>query len=238
MRHFVMLTPIIALAACGSHADAADDSAQTTRNFPVGAFSAVELSGSDNVHVVSGKQDSVSATGPSGVLDRLDIHVEGNRLKITRKRSGWNMNWGRSRGAVITVTTPGIDAAALAGSGNLTVDRAGGTAFKGSLAGSGKLLLSDVRVTDLTLDLAGSGDLSASGATQNANLSVGGSGDIAAENLVSQTAKISLSGSGNVQTSAKTSATISIAGSGNVTVKGTTNCQISKVGSGDARCLP
>jgi hypothetical protein len=235
MHHPVLLAPVVMLAAYGSHAQAANDG---PRNFPVSEFRSVELAGSDDVHVVRGNRVSVTATGPSEVLDRLDIHVEGNSLKISRKRTGWSMGWGSGRGAVITVTTPGISAAKLAGSGNLTVDHVAGAAFKGDVAGSGKMLLGDVRVPSLTLSLAGSGDLSAAGVARYAELSIGGSGHIAAANLVSQVAKISLSGSGNAQVGARERATISIAGSGNVTVKGTTNCQISKVGSGGARCLP
>jgi hypothetical protein len=238
MRRLVLLAPVFVLASCGSHADAEGHGPQTTRSFPVGAFSSVELAGSDDVRVVRGPQASVTATGPSNVLDRLDIHVEGSQLKISRKSSGWHLGSISSRGAVITVTTPGIDAAALAGSGNLNVDRATGNAFKGSLAGSGNFRIGDVRVFNLTLELAGSGDLTAAGETQNAALNLGGSGNIAAANLVSQTAKIAVGGSGDVELAAKTSATISVAGSGNVKVKGTTNCQISKIGSGDVRCLP
>ncbi|MDB5701646.1 MAG: hypothetical protein JWL66_1845 [Sphingomonadales bacterium] len=235
MRYPVLLAPLVLLAAYGSHAEAANEG---PRNFPVPGFSAVELAGSDNVHVARGNQVRVTATGPSEVLDRLDIHVEGDRLKISRKRSGWHMGWSSSRGAVITVITPGISAATLAGSGNMLVDYVGGTAFRGNVAGSGKLLLANVRVPTLTLDLAGSGDLSAAGVTRDVSLSIGGSGNIRAANLTGQVARISLSGSGNAQVGARVRAAISIAGSGNVTVKGTTNCQISKVGSGDARCVP
>jgi hypothetical protein len=239
MRHFVILAPALAIAACGSNASAAhDDGSQITRNFPVGSFRAVELAGSDNVHVVRGDRVDVVASGPASVIDRLDIRVEGNTLKINRKHGGWTMNWGSSRGAVVTVTTPGIDAAALVGSGNLTVDHVSGGSFKGSLAGSGKLILADVRVTNVALNLAGSGDLSASGVVQNAKMAVGGSGNLSAAGLVSQTVDISVSGSGNAQGAARGHASLSIAGSGNITVKGTTNCAISKTGSGDARCLP
>jgi hypothetical protein len=238
MRHLILLTPILTLAACGSHANAAGNGPQTTRNFSVGAFQSVELAGSDDVHVVSGKQASVVAFGPSAVLDRLDIHIEGGALKISRKRSGWHMGWSTSRGAVVTVTTSGIDAAALAGSGNLTVERVTRDSFKGSVAGSGELRLGEVHAAKLTLDVGGSGNISASGTASDASLFIGGSGDIVAPNLVTQTARVSVGGSGNAQLTARTSATISLAGSGNVTVKGTTNCQISKVGSGDARCLP
>lgn len=239
MRYLVVLAPALFIAACGSSANAArDDGPQTTRRFPVGAFRSVELAGSDDVHVVPGNRQGVTASGPAGVLDRLDIRVEGGSLKISRRKSGWSMSWGSSRGAVITVTTPGINAAALAGSGNMRIDQVSGGAFRGSLAGSGKLIMPSVRVGTLALNLAGSGDISAAGSAQNAKLSVGGSGNLIAPRLVSQTADISVSGSGSAQTAARGRASLSVAGSGNITVRGTTNCAISKVGSGDARCIP
>lgn len=233
MRHLFLFAPL-ALAACGSNAGAGS---QTTRSFPVGAFTGVELAGSDDVRVVSGSTPGVVATGPSDILDRLDIHVEGDRLKISRKHRSWTMGWGGShKGAIITVTTPGINVATLTGSGNLSVDRVSGNSFKGSLVGSGNLILAKVRVTQLALELAGSGNLGASGTATDARLDVGGSGAISALDLISQNANVSVGGSGDVQITAREGAKISVAGSGNVTVKGTTNCQVSKVGSGDASC--
>jgi hypothetical protein len=233
------LTAVVATAICASSASAArDDGPQTTRSFPVGSFRSVELAGSDDVHVVRGNRQGVTASGPSGVLDRLDIRVENGALKINRRRSGWTMSWGSSRGAVVTVTTPGIEAAALAGSGNMRIDQISGGAFKGSVAGSGKLILPSVRVGTVALNLAGSGNINAAGAVRSARLSVGGSGDLIAPGLVSQTADVSVNGSGSAQVVARGRASLSLAGSGDIMVRGTTNCAISKAGSGDARCIP
>jgi len=239
MRKLFLFTPLIVLAACGtSNGASRGDGPATTRSFAVGAFDSVELAGSDSVRVVTGAKAGVVASGPAAVLDKLDIRVEGNTLTIGRHRKGWRMGFDKSPGATITVTTPGIKAAAVAGSGDMTIDRAVGDAFAGSLAGSGNLDIANVLVRDIAFEIAGSGDLRAAGKAQAATLEIAGSGNIDADRLVSQTADISIAGSGNARVTAKGSAKISIAGSGDATVKGTGNCTVSKVGSGDGRCEP
>jgi len=227
-----------ALVACSGNSATSGSGAPLSRSFAVGPFDSVELQGSDNVRVVTGTAADVAANGSSEILDKLDIRVEGRTLKIGRKPMGWQFSWGSSSGATITVTTPGIVAATVSGSGDMSVDRATGDRFKGTVAGSGALDLADLRVRDAALSLAGSGDLRAVGSAQTASLSVSGSGDIDAERLVSQTVDASLSGSGNLRATAKVSAKVSLAGSGDAQISGTNACAISKVGSGSARCTP
>jgi Putative auto-transporter adhesin, head GIN domain len=237
MRHALIALPLLALAACGAaNSESRDRGPDGTRSFAVGAFDAVSLEGSDDVHIVRGAAMSVVANGTPAVLDKLDIRVEGSTLKVGRKRSNWSMSWQSDRGATITVTVPAITAAAVAGSGDMSVDTVNGDAFTAAVAGSGALRLASVAVKRAKLSVAGSGDLMAIGTADDSSLSTAGSGDIDAIRLASRRITASAVGSGNIQASASESATISIAGSGDVAVRGTEKCVISKIGSGDASC--
>ncbi len=222
------------LAACSGSVAAPGGGVVTTRTFPVGGFDAVALQGADNVKVVTGPTVGVVASGPSEQIDKLDIRVEGAALKVGRKREYWSMNWGK--GVTVTVMTPDIVKAAVAGSGNMSVDRVRGDKFEGAIGGSGDLDLADVQVASVTLSLAGSGDVRVTGTAQSAALSVAGSGNIDAAKLASQTADISIAGSGNVQASASKSAKMSLIGSGDARVKGTTDCAVASIGPGKGRC--
>jgi Putative auto-transporter adhesin, head GIN domain len=239
MRTTIGLVGLLALGACsGSDAATGVSGPAGTRTYAVSAFDAVSLAGSDNVRVVRGPAASVSASGPAKELDRLDIRVDGSTLKIGRKRESWGMNWSGGPGVTVTVTTPGINRAAIGGSGDMTIDKVSGERFEGSIGGSGDLELADAQVTRAELSLAGSGNIRIAGRATNAEMSIAGSGDIAAERLASQTAEISVAGSGNVRAAATGKAKISLVGSGDVTVKGTKDCEVSKIGSGEARCEP
>ncbi|MBA3896937.1 MAG: DUF2807 domain-containing protein, partial [Sphingomonadaceae bacterium] len=219
-----------------------DNGPVETRAFAASGFDAVTLAGPDNVRVVRGAAAGISATGPQAVLDRLDIHVEGSTLKVGRKREGlggmWHFDWkeGGRNHATVTVTMPAIRGAAVAGSGDMIVDKADGDAFGASVAGSGSLTLASLAVARAKLDIAGSGNLVAVGSAPDAEASIAGSGDIDASRLTSDHASISIAGSGNVQVHARQSAEVSIIGSGDAIVTGTDNCKVSKMGSGSARC--
>ncbi len=227
------------LGACsGSDASTTDSGLQGTRSFAVGTFDAVALQGSDNVKVVTGATAGVVATGPADQLAKLEITVEGSTLKIGRKRETMGVSWSSGPGVIVTVTTPGIKAASIAGSGDMSVDRARGDSFKGSIGGAGDLDIADINVLRAAFSVAGSGNLRATGKTANADFSLAGSGDIDAAELAGETAEIAITGSGDVRAAASKAAKISLVGAGDVDVKGTSDCTISKVGSGEARCTP
>lgn len=236
MRHILLAFPALMLSSCG-HAESGS-SATGSRSFDLVGFEQVALRGSDDVHVVTGKSFSVSATGPQSELDQLEIEVDGDTLKVGRKStSPWHIGWSRdSKGVVVTVTMPSIRGARLAGSGDMTVEGATADVFKGSLAGSGDLKLGNVQAKAVELNLAGSGDIEVSGKTGLVKISGAGSGDVRAKALEAETADISLAGSGSVGARATGDASVSILGSGDVEISGTNKCKTSKLGSGSVTC--
>lgn len=239
MRFVLVAFPAILLASCG-HAEsgAASSSATSSRTFAVANFDKVALRGSDDVEVVVGKDFSVSATGPSDELDRLEILVDDGVLKIGRKSgSSWHIGWSQKANEVkVRVVMPAIQGASLAGSGDLTIDNATSESFKVSLAGSGNLKIGKLQAKSADLSLAGSGDIAIAGKVGTLEISGAGSGNVAARALEAETADISLAGSGNVEARATGSASVSVMGSGDVTITGTDNCKTSRLGSGSVSC--
>ncbi|MFM2099491.1 MAG: hypothetical protein RLZZ366_1030, partial [Pseudomonadota bacterium] len=63
-------------------------------------------------------------------------------------------------------------------------------------------------------------------------------GDINTKQLRTSLLDISLAGSGDIAAHADTSANISLIGSGDVNIQGDAKCTISKIGSGDIVCTP
>jgi hypothetical protein len=237
MRKTLIAFPLLALAGCGTaNSESRDRGPDGRRSFAVSGFESVSLEGSDNVRIVRGPKISVIATGPQRVLDLLNIRVEKNTLKIDRKPG--RTNWLRRdyRGATITITMPSITAAGVAGSGDMTVDRADGPSFGAAVEGSGNLKVASIAVTRAQLAAEGSGDLTISGTARDSAMAAEGSGNIDARGLVSQQATIAVEGSGDIAATVRQRATIAVEGSGNVDVTGTDNCAIVKNGSGSARC--
>lgn len=241
MRGLLAVSAMALLAACGvgnakEGKVAAMSGTGSTRSFDAHGFDRVELRGSDNVIVRVGGPESVTATGPQEVLDRLEIRVVNGELQVGRKNH-YGIEWGSHGHATVTVTLPRLAGASVAGSGNMEVDRAQAPSFAASLAGSGDLRIGSLTAERASLDIAGSGDVTIGGGqAKSFDVDVVGSGDLDAGGFRSDTAKISIAGSGNVKAGVESEADISVMGSGDVDITGRARCRVSKMGSGDVHC--
>ena len=250
MRHPVFLAAFLAatipLSACGySVFDAAEDvqgndnglangKAITTQTAATASFSKANTVGPDDVNFVTGDSFSIKAEGDAEAIKLLRYTVKDGTIIIGRSKTGW---WSSDSDKVtVTITGPLLTEAALAGSGNFKADTMTGDVMMVGIAGSGDAMISKVSGKELGGKIAGSGSVALSGAVDDADFAVLGSGNIDAAKLVSATAKISIAGSGDIRANATKTADVSIAGSGDVTVSGGAKCSKSVVGSGKVTC--
>lgn len=238
MRTFILLAAAsMSLAACGrSSAEAPGPDIQ--RDYKVGAFDKIEVAGPFEVTITTGGKPSVRASGPSNLLEKMEVVVEGGVLKIRpeKRNSMFNWNFGRDGTATVAVSVPMLSEAAIAGSGGIAIDKVRGASFKGEIAGSGDLRLAAVDAGSVELSIAGSGGVTAAGKAKTVTYEIAGSGDIDAKALVAETARVSIAGSGNVGANATGTASIEMIGSGNVNLTGGAKCTTDKAGSGEVNC--
>lgn len=224
------------IAACNNFAGASTpiraSGSNADRNYQVASFERVSLAAPYQVNLTVGGQPSVSAQGDSALLEKTEILVENGRL-IIRLQHGHN--WSGASGT-INVTAPALNAADIAGSGDIRVSPFQTQRFAGSVAGSGNLSLERLQADEARFNIAGSGDVSATGTARDTAIDIAGSGNARLSALQAQSAQISIAGSGNAELNATGTAAISIAGSGNASVSGGARCQVSRVGSGNANC--
>ena len=234
----LILASALAIAACSmagaERGEDKDPGPMSQRSFDLTGFSSVSLGGPHDVVVTVGPAFSVRAEGPSNVLDRLDLKVEGNNLEIGMKKGNWSFR--NTQRTVIHVTMPAIEAAAIGGSGDMRIDKAEGRSFSASIGGSGNIEVGSVRVGEASFSVAGSGDIRAAGTAQKSDVSIAGSGGVDVAGLETRSASVSIVGSGDVRARAMESANVSIMGSGDVEISGPAKCSVSKMGSGDVRC--
>lgn len=236
MSRLSILAAMTLLAGCGVVHAETRSGGSGSRSFDVHGFDRVSLRGSDNVVVRVGGAESVTATGPNDVLERLEITVVNGELRIGREKH-WSWGWSADHEpTVITVTVPRLRGASVAGSGDMKVDTVQTASFEGSVAGSGNLAIAALRADAASLSIAGSGDASVAGAARSIDVSIAGSGNLDARGLKSERAKISIAGSGDVRAAVSGEADVSIVGSGDVDIAGSPRCKVSKMGSGEVRC--
>lgn len=238
MRPILATALMFALAACsvgGESIGSAKASGEDgDRRFDLAGFDAVSLAGPDDVSVRVGPAFAVSARGDTGVLDTLDIKVDGKVLEIGRKR-GVRIGDGARNRIKVLVTLPRLSGATVAGSGNMDVDRVAG-AFSGDVIGSGTLKVAAIAAPEVRLGLTGSGDAELAGTAERLKVSLTGSGNANVRGLEVGTLDASVAGSGNVEATARTSADVSVLGSGDAIVHGPATCKTRTIGSGSVRC--
>lgn len=225
----------LALLAAG--AAQAQPGPEISRNFDVGSFNKLQVSGAYEVTVTTGRPVAVTARGTQRLVERIVVEVKDGTLVIRPKDGGWRQSWGIGRSwARISVSVPSLSAVGLAGSGNTSVDRIAGERFNGTVAGSGDLAIGQLAVRELRLGLTGSGGVKAAGRVDKASYNVTGSGDLDATGVTAATASTAVAGSGSIRARVTGEASAAVMGSGDIDITGGARCQQSRQGSGRIRC--
>ena len=244
MRSLLIALTALPLIACNGAATVgpksgtviAPQGSGNARSYAVRDFSRVDLRGADDIEVSTGGDFSVRAEGDADILDKLEIRIDGDTLIVGRKdRSGWNWGDGDDGDVRVLISMPAIRSGSLAGSGDLTINRAQGD-FDGDLAGSGDLTIGVLQGGRAAFSLAGSGTIAASGQIDRFDLSIAGSGDFDAPGLNAGGADVNIAGSGDVRATVRGDASVTILGSGDVDLGPQARCKTSKMGSGEVRC--
>lgn len=214
-----------------------DSGPQTTRDYALSDFSAVSVTGPDDLRITMGEGFSISATGPQAEIDELEIERDGDRLSIGRRKNGSFFGGRNHVGVKIAVTMPRLTAVRLTGSGEVEADAMEGDAVEAVVTGSGDLKVARLTAKSVSMAISGSGDIDVdSGTVDSSEYRVTGSGNIEAEGLAARTLDISITGSGDVEARASEAASVSIMGSGDASVVGGAKCSSRTLGSGEVRC--
>jgi len=165
------------------------------KEYNLGDFDSIRISNSADVYISFGKTNSVKVKGTAEQIERLDLKVEKNSLKVKSKKI--QGIWNPKKAVEVYITMPNLEEISIAGSGDCFV--------KGnfdlddlyiSIAGSGDVELKGGSIDDLDISIAGSGDVNCDMIAENADVSIAGSGDV--ELTVRERLDVSVVGSGDV----------------------------------------
>lgn len=206
-----------------------------SRSVALADFEEVGLRGPDNVVITAGDEFAVRAEGDEAILEALEFEVRGDELRIEREGNSW-FGDGPDGVATIHITMPTIRGASIAGSGNITIDRAEVPEFSVEIAGSGDLEVAALATGRTSIDIAGSGGFKATGISTAIELDIAGSGDVDISQLQAETMEVDIAGSGDVEAYVTGEVDASFIGSGDVRVRGGAQCRSNSIGSGDLIC--
>ncbi len=200
-------------------------------------FNGVHVGGSFDVYITQGSTESVRVEAPEEVMDHVVTEVDGGVLKIYNKEHhGWDWSnlFGHHEKVAVYVTAKDLNSIAISGSGDVYFKEGITTnSLKLKISGSGDIL-GKVDVKTLESSITGSGDMKLSGKAESSTVTVGGSGDFMAGNLLTASSQVRVSGSGDAHINASTKVDATVSGSGDIRYTGNaTSIWKRKSGSGD-----
>lgn len=196
-------------------------------------FHAIDLQISGDVDVTVGESYSVEILAQPNLLPILQTKVEGGTLRIYSDE-----NFNTSEVIIVKVTAPAFDHFFIDGSGSIQVmNGLKSDSITLKVGGSGDIICpqGDFRVIHTWID--GSGSIELGGKATDMQSDISGSGDVMAKNMIANTLKINISGSGSVTAEVLNALNASISGSGEVFYSGTPSVQTSVSGSGSVQKL-
>lgn len=205
-----------------------------TETRSVSNFDEVDLTGSGDLTIQLGDQESLKIEAEDNLLPVLTSDVVGRRLDLGVKR-GTSIS--PTRPIRYTLTVKSLKAVSLLGSGSITGSGFDTDSFSVSVLGSGDVNLDKVNFKTLDVRIAGSGNITMNGTANSQTVNIPGSAEYRAGNLQSQSGNVTISGSGNATVWTSDTLDIRITGSGTVEYYGSPKVSQKITGSGNIRSL-
>ncbi|NCD70459.1 head GIN domain-containing protein [Mucilaginibacter agri] len=211
----------------------AQDASQQTRN--VSGYSKIGIGGPFKTRIIMGDKEGVVLNIDADYIDKVETVVENGALKVQFKKS--TFNWSQSyniKTANVTIYAKSLSGLANSGSGSVTVEGAiSSPDFALALSGSGSINIPTVKATgEFKTTISGSGSITIAGSAPSVSAVISGSGEIKAKEFSTQNASVTISGSGNVYLKADKQINATLVGSGSVFYSGNAQVNSHKVGSG------
>lgn len=227
------LAGTVIVGSAGSRVDGSGRQRDEVRS--LGPFSAVRANGPIDIVLKAADREQVTVHFDDNLLAFVETRIVTEAVPTLDIRILPGAGFKSSRPPKVIVEFRSIEALALRGSGHLVADTVQGKILAVSIAASGDVKINKLDVDVLGVSIGGSGDFAAAGRAAEQGFSIAGSGDVNAADLVGQTVRVRIAGSGDVRVHAEQLLDVSVAGSGDVIYRGAPLVRKSIAGSGDVR---
>ncbi|MFO1323222.1 MAG: head GIN domain-containing protein [Burkholderiales bacterium] len=183
------------------------------------SFRRIEVSGSADVTLVQGETESVSFGAASRKQGAVRAEVRGDTLHI---RAGDRAHWwtivfgNESHPSQVVVTFKEIDSIEAAGTVKLSAGALKAGDLRISGAGGTSVRIDDLTARQLTVNGAGALKAELAGRADDQDVTISGAGTYRGARLVTQNAKVTVSGAGKVVVNAEKTLRATISGAGSV----------------------
>jgi len=227
----LLLVPLLVLTGCLNFSGwqtVRGSGTISTENREVSGFDHVSVSGSGELVLVQGEEESVTIEADDNLLPLIRTEVSQGGLFIGPR----NVNLHPTQTIVYRVKLKNLRGLELSGSVRAEADTIKTDRLALSITGSGKMQLARLDTGALSAHISGSGTTTASGRAERQDIHISGSGNHEAFELKSSQAKVNISGSGHASLWVTDSLSARISGSGRVGYRGDARVDSHISGSG------
>ena len=196
------------------------------------AFTRLRIDGPVDVRLAQAATDQATVVADDNIEPMIETVVEGDTLVVRVKRDA---GFTTRHAPAVRVDARAVQAVAINGSGDLSVERFKADSLNLNVIGSGDVELGLVELKDLSVSISGSGDVRVSGRADQQSWKISGSGDVDARSLNGRTARVELNGSGDVSLGVTEQLDAQLSGSGDLAYAGRPQLRQSVSGSGEIR---
>ena len=180
-----------------------------------GPFDSLSFNGSAQVRFKQGERDEVYIEGDDEVQRSVEMLLKDGELSL-RSSGSW-MFWRKASRLRLHVTARQLKDLHVSGAANFVAEQpVQAEKLTIGISGSALVRFDQLQAETLRFAVSGSGDGVFSGQVQNLSLSISGRSDFGAENLLTQQAKVSISGLGKARLWVRQELAINISGIGTV----------------------
>ena len=204
-----------------------------TRVLDIQYFEGVKMSSSENIVITQGSNLKVTAIGNENIVDKVVLDVSNNIWNAHLEPGSYSNYELRYE-----ITIPTLNYTAVSGSGNITVKNfTAQNHLTADISGSGNIgLINFEGAGTISARISGSGNILTSGTSTTFDeliVAISGSGNYIGFPITANKANITISGSGDCETTVTDKLHVKISGSGDVRYKGQPTITTNISGSGD-----
>lgn len=196
-------------------------------------FNQIDLGISGDVYITIGSTFEVILEGDEYLLDEIVTEVRNGKLSIEYKKP--IKKWNSSKKITVNITMPNVEGLSVSGSGTITMkEPLMSDSFVANISGSGNIYLNDVHMKQGKCNISGSGDvyLNGNGEINDLEISIAGSGNFEAKDIITDDLIASVTGSGDCKCNVSDNLTANIVGSGRIYFYGEPRVKANILGSG------
>jgi hypothetical protein len=200
----------------------------TSRQVSIGNFNSIELSGAMNLHVRKDVTASVRIETDENLMELIEVHNDGNTL-VVRPKDGYDPD--PTKEIFIYAGAPEFRSIDVSGASEVTSDNILTSSEELRVQASGASEISmEVNVARMTTDVSGSSKIKLKGLARDFTVSSSGASDIRSFDLITDNARIDISGASEARVTANKTLEVEASGASDVRYRG--NASVSQNSSG------